>query len=137
MPVGFHVRERLADTIECEDPVDRQSQFSGFHRWPDVPAHVVEDLADFLDRAGTEGDADIADTARGVQVEIEVGMGAAEPADIDDAALDLGGGKILACDLAGDLIDNQIDAIAAGCLQHLIDPARIAGIDREIGAKIL
>src|SRR5713226_6656630 len=111
MPVGFHVIERLAD--------------------------IVEDLADLLDRAGAEGDADIVDAARGVQIEIEFGAGAAEPADIDDAALDPGGREILAGNLARDLIDDQIDAFAAGGLQHLIDPAGIAGINREISAEFL
>ena len=67
-------------------------------------------------RAGAEGDADIVDAARGVQIEIEVGMGAAEPADIDDAALDLRGGEVLARDLARDLVDDQVDAFAAGCV---------------------
>ena len=65
---------------------------------PDIPADFVEDVADFLDRAGAEGDADIVDAARGMQVEVEIGMGAAEPADIDDAALDLGRLEILARD---------------------------------------
>ena len=72
-----------------------------------------------------------------MQVEIEIGMGAAEPADIDDAALDFGGGEILVGDLARDLIDDQVDAFAAGRFQHLIDPAGIAGIHCEVGAKIL
>ena len=91
MLVGFHALERLADVVEGKHLVDRQLQFARFHRRPDVVANFVEDVADFLDRAGAEGDADIVDAARGVQVEVEVGMGAAEPADIDDAALDFGG----------------------------------------------
>ena len=45
--------------------------------------------------------------------------------------------EILVGDRAGDLIDDQVDAFAAGRLQHLIDPAGIAGIDREIGAEFL
>ena len=61
-----------------------------------------------------------------MEVEVEIGVGAAEPADIDDAALDLGGLEILTRDLAGYLVDDQIDAFAAGRLQHLIDPAGIA-----------
>src|ERR1700730_9990900 len=88
MLVGFHVLERLADVVKGEHLVDRQLQFARFDRTPDIPAHLVEDLADLLDRAGAEGDADIVDAARGVQVEVEFGAGAAEPADIDDAALD-------------------------------------------------
>src|SRR6185312_12941743 len=83
--VGFHVRERGADLGEGIDLVDRQLQLARFHRAPDVLADFVEDLADFLDGAGAEGDADIVDAARGMEIEIEVAMGAAEPADIDDA----------------------------------------------------
>ena len=52
------------------------------------------------------------DTARGMQVEIEIRMGPAEPTDIDDTSLDPGGGEVLARDLAGDLIDDQVDAFA-------------------------
>src|SRR5882757_7369406 len=98
--VGFHVRERRADVLEAVDLVDRQLQLARFDRRPDVLADLVKDLADLTDRAGTEGDADILDAARGVQIEIEVGMGAAEPADIDDAALDFGRRQILVGDLA-------------------------------------
>src|SRR5439155_19091225 len=104
-------------------------------RAPDVLADVVEDFTDFLDRAGTEGDADIVDAARGVKVEIEIGVRPTKPADIDDAALDFGRREILVRDLAGNLVDDKVDAFAIGCLQHLIDPAGIAGIDREVGAE--
>jgi hypothetical protein len=90
---GTSHRERV-------DLVDRQLQFSRFHRAPDVFPHLVKDLADFLDGAGAEGDADIVDAARGVQVEVEIAMRAAEPADIDDAALDPGGFQILVRDRA-------------------------------------
>ena len=86
--------------------------FRAFHRTPDVFPDLVEDLAHFLDRTGTEGDADIVDAARGMKVEIEIGVGAAEPADIDDAALDPGGREILARNLARDLVDDQVDAFA-------------------------
>src|SRR6201999_872269 len=110
MLVGFHVLEGFADVVEGKDLVDRQLQFARFHRRPDILADLVENLADFLARSGAEGHADMADPARGVQVEVEVGMGAAEPADIDDAAFDLRGLEILARDLAGYLIDDQIDA---------------------------
>ena len=91
MLVGFHVRKRLADLGKWKNLVDLQLQFSGFHRRPDIPADLLKDLANFLDAAGSEGDADILDAARGVEVEVEIAMGAAEPADIDDAALDFGG----------------------------------------------
>src|SRR6185369_8479183 len=129
--------ERFPDLGERIDLVDRQLQFSRFHGAPDVLADLVKDLADFLDGAGAEGDADIVNAAGGVQVEIEIAVGAAEPADIDDAALDLGGFQILVRDRAGNLIDDQVDAFAAGCLQYLIDPAGILRVDREIGAELL
>jgi hypothetical protein len=45
--------------------------------------------------------------ARGVQVEIEIGVGAAEPADIDDGALDFRRLQILARDFSGDLVDDD------------------------------
>src|SRR6266403_3028048 len=136
MPVGFHVLERLSDIVERKHLVDRQLQFAGFHRGPDILADFIKDLADFLDRTGTEGNADIVDPARGMQVKVEISMCAAEPADIDNAAFYLCGGKILVGNLARDLIDDQIDAFAGGRLQHGIDPAGIAGIDREVGAEI-
>ena len=112
MLVGFHVLERLADVGEFIDLVDRQLQLARFDRRPDVFLHLVKNLADFLDRAGAEGDADIVDAARGMQVEIEIGVGAAEPSDIDDAALDPGRGEVLVRNLPGDLIDDQIDAFS-------------------------
>src|SRR5215813_9481543 len=121
MLVGFHVLERLADLVEPVDLVDRQLQLARFDRAPDVLADLVEDLADLLDAAGAEGDADIIDAARGMQVEIELGAGAAEPADIDDAALDLRRREILVCDLARDLVDDEVDAFAVGRLQDLVD----------------
>src|ERR1041385_3526594 len=91
MLVGFHVLERFSDLGERIDLVDRQLQLSGFHRAPDILTDFVKNLAGLLDGGGAEGDADIVDAAGGMQVEIEIAMGAAEPADIDDAALDLGG----------------------------------------------
>src|SRR6185312_1502140 len=107
MLVRFHVLEGFADLLESEDLVDRQLQLARFHRAPDVLADLGKNLADFLDGAGAEGDADILNAARGVQVEIELGATAAEPADIDDAALDFGGGEVLARDLAGHLVDDE------------------------------
>src|SRR5262249_10532269 len=110
MLVGFHVRERRSDLVELVDLVDRQLQFARFDGAPDVFPDLVEDFSDFLDAAGAEGDADIVDAARSMQVEIELGAGAAEAADIDDAAFDLGGGEVLVRDLAGHLVDDEVDA---------------------------
>jgi hypothetical protein len=64
MLVGFHALECLADVVEGEHLIDRQLQLAAFQRRPEVVARFVEDLADLLDRAGTERDADIADPAR-------------------------------------------------------------------------
>src|SRR4051812_21306687 len=100
MLVSLHVLERRADLGKRIDLVDRQLQLAGFYGAPDVLADFVEDLADFLDGAGAEGDADILNAAGGVQVEVEIAVGAAEPADIDDTALDLGGLEILVGDRA-------------------------------------
>src|SRR5271166_6023452 len=80
--IGFHVLERSSDIVEGKHLVDRQLQFARFYRRPDILADLVKNLADLVDRAGPEGDADVADAARGVQVEVEIGVGAAEPADI-------------------------------------------------------
>ena len=117
MLVGFHTVERLADIVERKHLVDRQLQLAAFHRRPDVLLHLDKDVADFLDRAGAEGDADVVDAARGVQVEIEIGVSAAEPADIDDAALDPGRLEILVGDRSGLLIQTLLsrDAAAARC----------------------
>src|ERR1044072_6202158 len=70
--VGLHVLEGLCDVVERKHFVDRQFQLAGFHRGPDVLFDVLENRADLLDRAGTEGDADIMDAAGRVQVEIEI-----------------------------------------------------------------
>src|SRR5262249_3202188 len=51
--VGFHVFERPADVGELVDLVDRQLQLAALHGSPDVLAHFVKNLADFLDAAGT------------------------------------------------------------------------------------
>src|SRR5690242_4951819 len=90
MFVGLHVREGLPDVVEGVDAIDWQLQPARLDRAPDIVADLREDIADLVDAAGAEGDADIGDAACRMQVEIEVAMGAAKPADIDDAALDLG-----------------------------------------------
>jgi hypothetical protein len=75
--VGFHAVERRADVVEFVDLVDRQLHLARLYGRPDVFPHLFKNLADFLDGAGAEGDADIVDAARGVQVEVEIGVGAA------------------------------------------------------------
>src|ERR1700722_12269084 len=75
----LHALECLADVVEGEHLIDRQLQLAAFHRRAEVVARFVEDLVDLLDRAGAEGDADIADPASGGQVEFEVGGGPSRP----------------------------------------------------------
>ena len=72
-------------------------------------------------------------------VEIELALHAAEPSDIDDAAEDLGrfGDSDLVYHAAGDQIDDQIDAVAAGRLLHFGRPIGVAGVEREVGAVFL
>src|SRR5260221_10700093 len=125
--VCFHVLEGLADIVEGKNLVDRQLQFAGFHRGPDILADFIKDLADFLDRTGTEGNADIVDPARGVQVKVEISMGAAEPADIDDAAFYFSGGGITGGNLGRTLVDGQADAFARAGLQPGTAPTPRAG----------
>src|SRR5579872_3532989 len=86
--VGLHVREGLPDIVKCEHLVDRQLQLAGFHRPPDILSDFVKDGADFIHRAAAEGDTDVIDSPRRMQVEVEIGVCPAEPPDIDDAALD-------------------------------------------------
>ena len=59
VPIGFHVLERLADVGEFVDLVDRQLQLARLDRVPDILVQLVEDRADSLDRAGTEGGANM------------------------------------------------------------------------------
>ena len=86
----------------------------------------LDDGAHFLGRAGAEGDADIVDALQRMQVEVELALHAAEPADIDDAAEDGGGLHVLVGDAGRDLVDDQVDALAAGRLLDLVRPFRIA-----------
>src|SRR3569833_636035 len=135
--VGVHMRERVADVLETVDAIDWQLQLACLDRAPDVLADLLEDPAYLVDGAGAEGDADVGDAACRMQVEIEVGVGAAEPADIDDAALDLGGLQVLVGDRTGHLVDDEVDALAVSGLEHLINPVRIRGLDCEVGAVII
>src|SRR5262249_57218083 len=95
-----------------------------------------DDLAYFVERAGAEGDADIVDTLSGMQVEIELGLHAPEPADVDDAAEQRARRHGLIDGLARHHVDGEVHALAVGRLEHLVGPAWVAGIDREIGAEL-
>ena len=46
-----------------------------------------------IQKAGAEGDADIVDTARCVQVEVKLSGATTKPTDIDDASQNLGAPK--------------------------------------------
>src|SRR5205807_9130637 len=81
--------------------------------------------------------ADIVDAPQSVQVEVELGLHAGEAPHIDDAAADGGRFHRLHDDGTRQHVDDEIDAVAAGRLQHRIGPGRIAGIDGEIGAELL
>src|SRR5215472_14522442 len=72
-----------------------------------------------------------------MEVEVEGTLGAAEAADIDDAAFDGGGGQVLVGDARRNLIDDEIDALAAGRVADGFRPGGIAAVDGEIGAEFL
>ena len=61
-----------------------------------------------------------------MQVEIELALHAAKPADIDDAAENAGGFEILIGDRSGYQINDEIDALAASGFLHLVRPGLIA-----------
>jgi len=136
------VRERQANVVEGEDAIDRQAQRPRFDRSPDVLLHLVEDRANLLDGTGAEGDADIGDAACGMQVEIEIAVGAAESADIDDAPKNPGRREVLIGDLAGDLVDDQVDtwSTQAGSLESIARsapnsprrPRRVGSVEEPI-----
>src|SRR6266540_6762446 len=86
MRVGAHVRVRLRRLVEREAAIDRQLKLACRHRVPEIGAHAAADLTHLVERASAEGDTDIVDAAQRMQVEIELGLGAGETADIDDAA---------------------------------------------------
>src|SRR4051812_26596917 len=111
MAVRLHVGLGLDRLVEAEDPVDRQPELAGLDRGPEILAHAPDDLADLLDRAGAEGDADIVDAAGGVEIEVELALRAAEPADIDDAAEHARRFQVLVGDAGRDLVDDEIDAV--------------------------
>src|SRR5215216_7103085 len=72
-----------------------------------------------------------------MQVEIELAFGTAEPADIDDAAEDFCRFEAAVNGRPRDHVDDEVDAIAAGGLLHVLGPFRVGGVDREIAAEFL
>ena len=124
--VGAHHGERIGHVFERKRLVDRQGELAGFDRRPQIGAHRSVDLAHLLGRARAERDADIIDALERVQVEIELALLAAEPADIDDAAEQCGRRQILVGDAGRNLVDDKVDALAGGGFLHLLRPIRIA-----------
>ena len=98
---------------------------------PQVGAGRLDDGAHLLGAAGAEGDADIVDALQRMQVEVELALHAAQPADIDDAAEDGGGLHVLVDDAGRDLVDDQVDALAAGRFLDLVRPL----LDRACRAR--
>src|SRR3972149_7910281 len=86
MRVGAHALLRRRRLVQRKGAVDGQPELARHHRVPQVRAHASHDLSHFLDAAGAEGDAHVIDALQRVLVEIELRPGAAEAADIDDAA---------------------------------------------------
>ena len=72
-----------------------------------------------------------------MQVEVKLGLHTGEAAHIDDAAADGGRFHRLHDDWTRQHVDHEIDAVAGGGREHRISPGRIAGVNGEIGAKLL
>src|SRR6185503_17609375 len=67
---------------------------------------------------------------------VELALHATQAADIDDAAQDCRGFHVLVHD-RGDLVDDQVDALAAGRFLDLVGPLGIVGVEREVTAEVL
>ena len=122
MGIGLHVRKRLGGLSKREGLVDGQRQLARLDGRPQVGAGRLDDGAHLLGRARAEGDADIVDALQRMQVEVELALHAAQPADIDDAAQDGGGLHVLVGDARRHLVDDQVDALAASRLLDLVRP---------------
>ena len=135
MLVGLHVRQGCRRFGQRKHLVDRQGELAGFHRRPQICDHAAVDLAHLINAAGAEGDADILDAPGRMQVEVEIAPRAAETADIHDPAQDGAAFQIAIGHAGGNLIHDHVHAAPAGGFQHLIGPAGIRGVDREVGAE--
>ena len=83
------------------------------------------------------GDTDIGDAFAGVEVEVEVGVTAAQTPDIDDASQHRGRFHVLVRHGSRNHIDDNLGALAIGRFQHLLGPVGLARIDDEVGAEFL
>ena len=81
------------------------------------------------DRARAEGRADIVDSTQRMQVEIELALEAAEPADI--AMRPKTASPHIPVHDAAEQTDEHIDALAVGRLEYLVGHAWIAGIEQS------
>src|SRR5471030_3013027 len=70
-----------------------------------------------------------------MQVEVEVTLHAAQASDIDDAAQDGGGFHVLVHDAGRDLVNYQVDTLAAGRFLHLLGPLGVARVDGHVAAE--
>ena len=131
------MRVRFDRLIEREAAIDRQRQLARRYCVPQIRAHAAADLAHLVERTGAEGHADIVDTAQRVQIEVELGLGAGEAADIDHATEQRHRLHGLRDHRSGEHINDKIDPFAVGRLQHRIGPARIARVDGKIGTEFL
>src|SRR5215468_3941956 len=61
MAVGLHHLQRVRNLCERKRFVDREVELAGLDGWPQIGAHQPVDLANLLERACAEGDADIID----------------------------------------------------------------------------
>ena len=121
--------------VERERSIDRQLELAGANRVPQVGAHQPHDLAYLVERAGAERDADVVDALHRMEVEVELGLHAAEPPDIDDAAEHSRRLHDLVDLRTGDHVDGQVHTLAAGRLQHLIGPFLVTRVDRDVRAE--
>src|SRR5690606_33735414 len=136
MPVRAHVVERRRRLVQREDAIDGKAKLAAGERVAEVLAAATDDFAHLLDRACAERDADIRHALQRVQIEVELALEAAEAPDIDDPPADRGSPQILVGDARRDLIDDEVDAVPAGRLEHPVRPGRIAGIEGEIRAEL-
>jgi len=98
-----------------------------FYRRPDILTDFVEDLADLLDRAGAEGDADIVDAARGVQVEVEFG------ADLAVDSSDSGWVKQVLEATGGEGVDLIVDQVSGQVASQNLKATKIKGRIVNVG----
>src|SRR6266542_5266870 len=86
MLVLAHMRLRRHGFGKREAAVDRQLELARGHCIPQIGAHAASNLAHLLECSGAKGYTDIINAPQSMEIEIELGLHAGEPADVDDAA---------------------------------------------------